>query len=51
LIDVEKCAKAATVISMERIKKEIRMCGKCFEICPYTIEYINRNKGKAKYGT
>lgn len=51
LIDVEKCAKAATVISMERIKKEIRMCGKCFEICPYTIKYINRNNGKAKYGT
>jgi epoxyqueuosine reductase QueG len=27
---------------MERINKEITLCGKCFEVCPYTIEYINR---------
>ena len=43
LIDVKKCAKTAQALSMERIKKDMRLCGKCFEVCPYTIEYINRN--------
>jgi len=42
LIDVKKCAKAAQAISMEKIEKEITLCGKCFEICPYTIKYINK---------
>jgi epoxyqueuosine reductase QueG len=42
LIDVNKCKKAARALAMERINKEITLCGKCIEVCPYTIKYTNR---------
>ena len=44
LIDVNKCKKTAWTLAMERINKEITLCGKCFEVCPYTMKYINREK-------
>ena len=44
LVDVKKCAKTAQALSMEKINKDIRLCGKCFEMCPYTIKYVNKNK-------
>ena len=42
LIDVHKCYKKAREISMEKISKEITLCGKCFIVCPHTIHYIKR---------
>jgi ferredoxin len=44
LIDVNKCRKAAQALAMERINKDMTLCGKCFEVCPYTIKCINREK-------
>ena len=49
LVDAKKCFRTAQAISIEKINKTIRLCGKCFDVCPYTIKYIN--KEKAKYGT
>jgi epoxyqueuosine reductase QueG len=50
IFDAKKCAKTAQTISMEKIKKEITLCGKCIEVCPYTIKYVNKynenNNGK-----
>jgi epoxyqueuosine reductase QueG len=38
LIDVEKCRKTARELSKKNINKEMSICGKCFEICPYTLK-------------
>jgi epoxyqueuosine reductase QueG len=46
LIDVNKCKKTASSLAMKNINKEITICGKCFEVCPYTIKYINNNENK-----
>jgi epoxyqueuosine reductase QueG len=35
---VEKCRKKAQALTLEKIGKEITICGKCFEVCPYTIK-------------
>jgi len=40
LIDVYKCRQTIQKISMEKINKEATLCGKCFEVCPYTIKSI-----------
>jgi epoxyqueuosine reductase QueG len=40
LIDVNKCNKTAREISMEKINKEMTLCGKCFVVCPYTIKNL-----------
>jgi epoxyqueuosine reductase QueG len=40
LIDVEKCKETARKLSMEKIQKEMTLCGKCFEVCPYTQRRI-----------
>lgn len=42
LVDVEACRKAARALAWEKIEKEITLCGKCIEICPYTQRYINK---------
>lgn len=42
IFDAIKCQKAAQALAMEKIHKEMTLCGKCFEVCPYTIEYVNR---------
>lgn len=44
LVDVEACRKAARALAWERIGKEITLCGKCMEACPYTQRYIKREK-------
>lgn len=39
--DPIKCRQKARELAQEKIKKEITLCGKCIEICPYTQRYIN----------
>jgi epoxyqueuosine reductase QueG len=34
--DAQACRKAARELSAQRLNKEITLCGKCFEVCPYT---------------
>lgn len=41
--DPLKCRKKARQLAKEKIKKEITLCGKCIEVCPYTNDYINSN--------
>jgi epoxyqueuosine reductase QueG len=38
LVDVEKCRKMARELSKKNINKEMTICGKCFEVCPYTLK-------------
>lgn len=38
-----KCRTKARQIANERIQKEITLCGKCIEICPYTQRYIKQS--------
>jgi len=35
-----KCRGKARQIANEKLHKEITLCGKCIEICPYTQKYI-----------
>lgn len=42
LVDVEACRKAARALARERIGKEITLCGKCIEVCPYTQQWIKK---------
>jgi epoxyqueuosine reductase QueG len=42
LVDVEKCIRTARTLTKKNINKEMTICGKCFEVCPYTIKYINK---------
>ncbi len=42
--DPQKCRKKARQLAWERIQKEITLCGKCIEVCPYTQQYINSKK-------
>jgi epoxyqueuosine reductase QueG len=42
LIDVNKCRETTRRISKEKIDKEISLCGKCFEVCPYTIKSMKK---------
>jgi epoxyqueuosine reductase len=37
-----QCRKKARELAAERIHKEITLCGKCIESCPYTQRYLNR---------
>ena len=39
--DVLSCRKKAREISARAIEKEITLCGKCIEVCPYTRTYLN----------
>lgn len=39
--DLLKCREKARQLARERIKKEITLCGKCIEVCPYTQGYLN----------
>jgi epoxyqueuosine reductase QueG len=43
LFDPLKCRKKARQLAKERINKEITLCGKCIEVCPYTQNYVNRD--------
>lgn len=42
LVNVESCRRAARGLALERTGKEITLCGKCIEICPYTQNYLKR---------
>ena len=35
------CRQKARELSAEKIHKEITLCGKCFEVCPYTKKYLD----------
>lgn len=37
--DAKACRKAAREIAAKAINKQITLCGKCIEICPYTRKY------------
>lgn len=37
-----QCRKKARELAAERIQKEITLCGKCIEVCPYTQQYLHR---------
>ena len=41
IFDAMACRKQARKISAEVLGKEITLCGKCVEVCPYTQRYIN----------
>ena len=41
--DPIRCRKAARRLSVEKINKEITLCGKCIEVCPYTQRYISQS--------
>jgi len=38
LIDVHKCQETARKMVMEKINKNVTLCGKCFVVCPYTMK-------------
>lgn len=38
------CRKKARELSAEKIRKEITLCGKCIEVCPYTQRYLCSTK-------
>ncbi len=42
LVNVEACRSAARRLALERTGKEITLCGKCIESCPYTQNYLKR---------
>lgn len=35
-----ECREAARALSACRIQKEVTLCGKCIEVCPFTRQYI-----------
>ncbi len=41
IFDPIKCRKKARQLAQTKIQKEITLCGKCIEVCPYTQKYIN----------
>lgn len=49
LVDVEACRRAARALAWERVGKEITLCGKCIQVCPYTQSYINKQKQEAEH--
>lgn len=42
--DPVKCKRKAREISKEMLDKEITLCGKCINVCPYTQAYLKRTK-------
>lgn len=44
LFDAQKCRFTARRIAAETIHKEITLCGKCINVCPYTQRYINSDR-------
>lgn len=46
LFDPIKCRKKARELAKKRINKEITLCGKCIEVCPYTRAYIRSDDEK-----
>lgn len=40
IFDALMCRKTARRIAQQAIKKEITLCGKCIEVCPFTKRYL-----------
>lgn len=49
LVDVEACRKAARALAWAWLGREITLCGKCIEVCPYTQSYIKRYQQEAEH--
>lgn len=47
LVDVEACRRAARALAWKRLEKEITLCGKCIQVCPYTQRYVKQAKEDA----
>jgi len=45
LMDAGACREIARRLSFERLGKEVTLCGKCIEVCPYTRRYLRRAEG------
>lgn len=43
LFDPLKCRKSARELAGKLINKEITLCGKCIQVCPYTNRYLRKN--------
>ncbi len=41
ILDATACRKQARKIAAEALGREITLCGKCIEVCPYTRKYLN----------
>jgi len=41
IFDAMACRKTAREIAAKAIEKEITLCGKCIEVCPYTKKYTH----------
>ncbi|MPQ32645.1 epoxyqueuosine reductase [Clostridium estertheticum] len=41
-INIINCRRKARQIANDKIAKEITLCGKCIQICPYTQRYIKK---------
>lgn len=41
--DPLKCRKSARELANKLINKEITLCGKCIQVCPYTNRYLRKN--------
>lgn len=44
--NAKACYKAAREISAKSLNKEITLCGKCIEVCPYTKRYLGNIEAK-----
>ena len=47
--DPIKCRKSARELAKERINKEITLCGKCIQVCPYTNRYLRTANDITEY--
>lgn len=41
LFDARACRKKARELAAKTLNKEITLCGKCIEVCPYTKRFLN----------
>ncbi len=41
LLDPYKCRQKARELLKQKIGIELSLCGKCIEVCPYTLQYVN----------
>lgn len=41
IVDIQKCRKKQVEIMLEKTGIETDLCGKCFAVCRYTMQYLN----------
>lgn len=46
IFDAVKCRETARAIALKAIDKQITLCGKCFEVCPWTRRYLDGELNK-----